>query len=93
MSEPNVDELLGIDPADPVARRAGEAVGAMFALIAGLVAVRKARGMSVAEVAEAIGKTPQEVSDFETMSSDPHLSMVRRYSVAVGARVSYKVSQ
>ena len=57
-----------------------------------LVRVRLQRGLTVNDVAERMGIAPDAVVDqMERPDSDPHLSTVRRYAMAVGALVAHDV--
>lgn len=57
-----------------------------------LVRVRLRHGLTVDDVAERLGVTPKMVVDqMERPDSDPHLSTVRRYALAVGALVAHDV--
>lgn len=48
--------------------------------------------MTCADVAEILGCTAEQVARFED-DPDPHLSMLRRYALAVGATYSHKVTE
>jgi transcriptional regulator with XRE-family HTH domain len=89
MSE--LDDLLGIDSSDPGAALAEELVRGDFAWVDQLVRLRKQRGLSQMQVAEAMGRSQSVVSDIETMGSDPRLSTLRRYALAIGAAVKHRV--
>ncbi|MVU75999.1 helix-turn-helix domain-containing protein [Nocardia sp. ET3-3] len=52
-------------------------------LILGLRAIRIQRGMTVTEVADAMGVDPSQVSRFESGGTNPTLSTIRRYAKAV----------
>lgn len=52
-------------------------------LILGLRAIRIKRGMSVSDVADAMGIDPSQVSRFEGGGTNPTFSTVRRYAKAV----------
>jgi len=57
-----------------------------------LVRVRLRHGLTVEAVAERMGTTPAAVvNQMERPESDPHLSTVRRYAMAVGALVAHDV--
>lgn len=60
-------------------------------IVRDLVKARRSRGLSVEEVAERIGATVAEVQSFESSDSDPEMSFVRRYALAVGATIDYRV--
>ena len=57
-----------------------------------LVRVRLQRGLTVDDVADRMGFKPEHVIDqMERPESDPRLSTVRRYAMAVGALVAHDV--
>jgi len=58
-----------------------------LAMKAELVRLRKESGLSQLEVAGRMGIYLSAVAEFERYSSDPTLSMVERYALAVHARV------
>ncbi|MFF3440861.1 helix-turn-helix domain-containing protein [Streptosporangium sp. NPDC002721] len=89
--DPNVAELLGIDLSDPGVRRENAAIDRDMRLIESLVELRRAQGLTQAQVAERMGRSQPSVSDFERLGGDPHLSTVRRYALAVGASVHHVV--
>ncbi|MGV9772921.1 helix-turn-helix domain-containing protein [Streptosporangium sp. NPDC003464] len=91
MTDPQVAELLGIDLDDPEVRRENEAIERDMRLIETLVRLRKAQGLTQAQVAERMGRSQPAVSDFERLGGDPHLSTVRRYALAVGADIAHLV--
>jgi DNA-binding XRE family transcriptional regulator len=80
-------ELLGIDYSDPIQRLARDLTENDFGLIDQLVHIRKDKGLTQAEVAERMGTTPRKVAALEAVDSDPRLSTLRRYALAVGAVV------
>lgn len=86
-----LDELLGLDPTSPEVLRANLLAENDQALMDALVRVRIKRGMTQAQVAEAMGIKQPTVADFEAHDSNPTLSRIRRYAHAVGALVAHKV--
>lgn len=80
-------ELLEEFDQDPDFVAAREVVEALDHLIDGLVALRKAAGLSPSDVAERIGVPLAVIEDFESEVSDPSMSLVYRYTRAVGARL------
>lgn len=62
-----------------------------FEMISALVEIRKSLGLNQAELAEIMGVTQQAISKFERMDSDPRLSTIRRYAIAVGAIINHNV--
>ncbi|MBB4918199.1 helix-turn-helix domain-containing protein [Streptosporangium saharense] len=93
MIDPHIAELLGIDPEAPETRRELRAAERDVRLIEELVRLRRARGLTQAQVAERMSRTQPAVSDFERLGGDPHLSTIRRYALAIGAEVTYVVSE
>ncbi|GLW96699.1 helix-turn-helix domain-containing protein [Microtetraspora sp. NBRC 16547] len=91
MIDPQVAELLGIDLDDPDVQRENAAIERDTRLIESLVELRKAQGVTQAQVAERMGRSQPAVSDFERLGGDPHLSTIRRYALAVGASVHHIV--
>lgn len=89
----DLDELLGIDPNDPVQRLANDLTANDLDLIAGLVKIREAKGLTRAEVADRMGTTPHAVGELESASADPRLSTLRRYAIAIGASVEHHVTE
>ena len=57
-----------------------------------LVKARKDARLSQREVAAALGIKQSSVAAFERHDNDPRLSTIRRYALAVGARVDHRVS-
>ncbi|MGR6922284.1 helix-turn-helix domain-containing protein [[Actinomadura] parvosata] len=90
--DPHLAELLGIDLTDPDVQRENAAIDRDMRLIETLVAIRRQRGLTQAEVAERMGRSQPAVSDFERLGGDPHLSTIRRYALAVGAEVVHVVT-
>lgn len=86
-----IDIFLGSDTASDGDALADELVRADFAWIDQLVRLRKLTGMTQQQVAQAMGSSQSVVSDIETMSSDPRLSSLRRYALAIGAVVEHRV--
>ena len=56
-----------------------------------LVEARRSAGLSQNDVAVALGIKQPSVAAFERYDSDPRLSTLRRYALAVGAQVSHDV--
>ncbi|GAA4024930.1 hypothetical protein GCM10022247_56710 [Allokutzneria multivorans] len=83
--------LLGFDERDPQQRLASELNEADYAWVEALVALRKKRGLSQTQLGELMGRSQSVVSDIESMSTDPRLSTLRRYAIAVQASVEHQV--
>lgn len=93
MGDDTLARMLGIDPDSPSAKRARALVDADHTLIRALRNRREELGMTVEDVAAAIGQDPQYVRERESFfQGDPHLSFVRRYAHAVQARITHTVS-
>lgn len=60
-------------------------------LLRALVDLRRSRGLTQAQVAEALGVSQQAVSAFEQLQADPRMSTVRQYAHAVGALIGHEV--
>lgn len=56
-----------------------------------LVALRKTHNLSQADVAERLGISQPAVAAFERYDSNPTLSTLRRYALAIEARLSFEV--
>lgn len=87
----SLKELLGIDDSDPLSRLAGDLVDGDMRLIERLIEMRHKSGMTQADVAEALGRSQASVANFERLGNDPRLSTIRRYAMAIGARISHDV--
>lgn len=57
-----------------------------------LLEARVSAGMSQRDVAKALGVKQSTISNFERHDNDPRLSTIRRYALAVRARVDHQVS-
>lgn len=60
-------------------------------LIEDLISVRKESGMTVEDVAFALGISVKAVEKFEAENSDPYMSTIRRYASAVSARYKHEL--
>lgn len=60
-------------------------------LVADLITLRKEHKLSQESVAERMGVSQPTVAAFEHYDSNPTLSTVRRYALAVGARIESRV--
>lgn len=87
----NITELLGLDADDQETRALDDATAADMDLLERLVQVRRDQGLTQRDVAERMGRSQPNVSAFERIGGDPHLSTLRRYAAAVGARVRWQV--
>lgn len=71
--------------------RANELVQRDAEFLDDLIAIRVKSGISQETVAARMGVTQPSVAAFEREDSNPTLSTIRRYALAVGARISYQV--
>ena len=62
-------------------------------LLANCVRLRKAAGLTQADVARAMGTTQSAVSDLEAAATDPRFGTLQRYARAVGARLDVALQQ
>ncbi|AFV89399.1 XRE family transcriptional regulator [Acidipropionibacterium acidipropionici] len=72
--------------------RADALVQDHWRMIEELIGHRKKHKLSQADVAFRMGVTQPTVSDFESDDSNPTLSTIRRYAMAVGARLNTEVA-
>lgn len=86
-------EHLGIDPGTPSARLARSNARSDLEMTLALVAQRKARGLTVEHVAEQLGRTPEQIREFERLEEDPRLSTVRQYALVAGARIDHQITE
>ena len=61
-------------------------------LLYALIQARKSAGLKQRDVAELLGIKQSSVAAFERYDNDPRLSTIRRYALAVGARVEHRVT-
>jgi transcriptional regulator with XRE-family HTH domain len=71
--------------------RADSLVDAHEVLMRSLVRLRKTHGLSQEVVAERMGVSQPTVASFERYDANPTLATIRRYALAVGARVQNSV--
>jgi transcriptional regulator with XRE-family HTH domain len=62
-------------------------------LLGNLIEIRKSRGLSQQDMADAMGVTQATVSAFERLGNDPRLSTVRRYAKALGVLVAHEITE
>jgi transcriptional regulator with XRE-family HTH domain len=79
------------DTEETVSRRAESLVQDHEHMLRALVAHRKKHHLSQDAVADRMGVSQPTVAAFERYDSNPTLSTIRRYAVAVGARLSTEV--
>lgn len=71
--------------------RAGSLIDDHDAMLRRLVALRQENNLTQSEVAERMGVSQPAVSQFERTDANPTLDTVRRYAMAVGARLETRV--
>lgn len=77
---------------DPKQLLANEAVQHVNSLVRSLVNVRKLKKYTQAEVAKELGISREAVAQFERHDSNPTLNTIKRYAIAVGARIDIRVT-
>jgi transcriptional regulator with XRE-family HTH domain len=87
----DLNEILGIDTSNPIARRAADAAEADRELLQALVRRRNELGLSQTDVAKRMDISQGALSRIESGLRDPHLSTLRRYAVAVEAVVHHTI--
>ena len=63
-----------------------------YQLIQSLIAIRLQMGLSQETVGSRMGVSQPSVAAFESLDSNPTLSTIRRYALAVGAHISHQVT-
>lgn len=92
-SRMTLDEMLGINPTDPVQQHADELVETCYALIEDLSRHRRTQGLSLAQVADRMGISVESAAALErSAGTDMNLSTLRRYALAIGAALTLSVS-
>lgn len=82
--------LMNTEPREVVQARADALVEALEDLKFDLVELREKR-MTQKDVADRMGMSQSAVSQFERYDSNPTLTTLRRYALAVGARLRIEV--
>jgi|SRR5699024_8539796 len=86
-----IEEMLGIDPSNPLDKLADFLVSADEQLLNALVAHRK-QTISQADVADRMGISQSAVARIESGDRNPHMSTLRRYAHAIRVRVEHQVT-
>lgn len=84
-------DFLDLDSESPTERLARLLAENDANLLADLVAMRDAAGLTQEELAEKLGVKQSTVSAFERYDNDPKLSTLRRYALAVGALINHSI--
>jgi DNA-binding XRE family transcriptional regulator len=74
-----------------ISARAKEMADQHYDLLFGLINHRISSGMTQQQVADALGITQQAIAKFESMESDPRMSTVRQYALAVGVSIQTQI--
>lgn len=90
-AESKILEFLNIDLDDPAQRLGVQLAEEDHELIRALVKMRHDKGLKQAEIAARMQRDPSAVSNFERLGGDPHMSTIRRYALAVGARIFHQI--
>lgn len=86
-----LDELLGIDPTNPVDRLASRLVEADASLVDALRRRRVELGWSHADLGERMGISEGSARRLE-VAQDLHQSTMRRWKLALGVAVEYVIT-
>ncbi|RJO77132.1 XRE family transcriptional regulator [Nocardia panacis] len=88
----DLNDLMGIDMSDPREALAHDLVEADHQMLEKLVDLRKnVVKITASQVAHDIGRNRSVITQFEKLTSDPRLSTIRRYALAIGARITHHV--
>lgn len=85
------DSLFISDSNDARQILANDLINQTQDLLADLIELRRAKGLTQEDVANTIGITRTAVTAFERYDGDPKISTIVRYAMAVGARISINV--
>ena len=88
MDDDELPVLPGFREMAAHARQTRDEAAVRLALVAELVAHRRAAGLSQGEVAERMGTSQPAVARLEAGQVDARMSTVQRYAAAVGARLN-----
>lgn len=88
----SLEEVAGVDPADPEVRLAVDLAREDRLLLRKLKSLRRLSGLTQREVASRLGITQPAVAEFERHDSDPKLSTIRRYAQVIGASITHSVA-
>lgn len=86
-----LDELLGLDNPSSQDMLAVHLAEEDEAFLDELVAMRKRKGLTQADVGRVIGRDQAAISNFERLGGDPRLSTIRRYALAIGASYTHQL--
>lgn len=75
----------------PMGKLAKELAKSHYDLIFGLIEKRINSGMTQTDVAKVLGISQQAVAKFESMDSDPRLSTISDYAMAINVLVTHEM--
>jgi DNA-binding XRE family transcriptional regulator len=89
---PTFDDFKARALKNPKVKAEYDALAAAYAVKRGLIAMRKAKGMTQEDVASLLGTRKSNISRLESMNSDvsPRLKTVESYARALGYRMTIK---
>jgi len=87
----SLEEIVGLSPNSSESKLADALVEADMAMLDRLVEIRESLGMSQQDVGDIMGVSQPTVAQFESSGSNPKLSTIRRYALAIGALVQHSV--
>lgn len=79
------------EPVEVIRARAQALVRSHREMMEELISLRDEHDLRQGEVGDRMGVSQSAVSQFERYDSNPTLATVRRYALAVGARIEYRV--
>jgi transcriptional regulator with XRE-family HTH domain len=86
------DFLMSVE-LSPLEQLASDNHGAWLDFQAELIQYRIERGITQSEVARRLGTTQPAVSQIESSTKVPSMNSVLLYSLAIGAKISFSVSE
>ncbi|MDO3200606.1 helix-turn-helix domain-containing protein [Mycobacteroides abscessus] len=87
----DIEQAAGLDPHSLEYQLATRLAEADDELLEQLVLMRKSKNLTQEDVAKRMNRHKAAVSNFERLSTDPHLSTIRRYAAAIGAAITHEV--
>lgn len=70
---------------------ASHIVGEFADMKSDLRTIRVIRGLTIEEVADRMSCSREHIEAFEEYDSNPEISKIERYAIAIGARITIKV--
>ena len=87
-----VDEAEVQEDIEVIEARAAALVASHRELLQALISMRATHDLTQDQVADRMGVSQSAVSQFERYDANPRLSTLRRYALAVGARIEHTVT-